>query len=97
MGLTKSLSAEVAEVGITANCICPTFIRGEMLDESIQKWAEKRGVSFEDQAEELRNRVPIKRFIKPSEVSSLALHLASEEGAAITGQAINVDGGVVQF
>lgn len=97
LGLTKSLSAEVAPLGITANCICPTFVSTEMFEESIQKWADETGKTFKQQEEELRNRVPMKRFIDPAEVAPLALLLASDDSAGMTGQSINVDGGFVQF
>ena len=97
LGLTKSLSAEVAPLGITANCICPTFVATGMFTESIQKWADETGKTFKEQEAELRNRVPMKRFIDPAEVAPLALLLASDDAAGITGQSINVDGGFVQF
>ncbi|MFP6870159.1 MAG: SDR family NAD(P)-dependent oxidoreductase [Nitrospinota bacterium] len=97
LGLTRALSAEVAALGITANCICPTFVATEMFDESIQKWADQTGKSFEEQREELRNKVPMKRFIDPAECAPLALLLACDDSGGITGQAINVDGGFVQY
>lgn len=97
LGLTRALSAEVAPFGITANCICPTFVSTPMFEESIRKWADAAGIDFEAQAEELRNKVPMKRFIDPEECAPLAVLLASDDSGGITGQAINVDGGFVQF
>ena len=97
IGLNRALAAEVAEHGITANCICPTFVATEMFDESIQKWADETGKTFDQMSEELRQKVPMKRFIDPEECVPLALLLASEENGGMTAQAINVDGGFVQF
>jgi NAD(P)-dependent dehydrogenase (short-subunit alcohol dehydrogenase family) len=97
LGLNRALAAEVAEHGITANCICPTFVATEMFDESIQKWADETGKTFDQMSEELRQKVPMKRFIAPEECAPLALLLASEENGGMTAQAINVDGGFVQF
>jgi NAD(P)-dependent dehydrogenase (short-subunit alcohol dehydrogenase family) len=97
LGLTKSLAAEVAPLGITANSICPTFETTAMFEESIQKWADETGKSFKEMSEELRSKVPIKRFIDPGEVAPLALLLASDESAGMTGQSINVDGGFLQY
>ncbi len=97
IGLNRALAAEVAPFGITANCICPTFVSTEMFDESIQKWADETGQTFEEMKEELRQKVPMKRFIDPEEVAPLALLLASDGSAGMTAQAINVDGGFVQF
>ena len=96
LGLTKSLSAEVAPSGITANSICPTFVLTAMFEESIQKWADANGKSFKEMSAEL-GKVPIKRFIDPAEVAPLALLLASDESAGLTGQSINVDGGFLQY
>jgi NAD(P)-dependent dehydrogenase (short-subunit alcohol dehydrogenase family) len=96
IGLNRALSAEVAPFGITANCICPTFVSTGMFEESIQKWADETGKTFDEQAEELRNKVPMKRFIDPEECAPLALLLACGDSGGITGQAINVDGGFVQ-
>ncbi len=96
LGLNRSLSAEVAPHGITANCICPTFVSTVMFNESIQKWADETGKTFKEMEAELRNKVPMKRFIDPAEVAPLALLLASDDSAGMTGQAINVDGGFLQ-
>jgi NAD(P)-dependent dehydrogenase (short-subunit alcohol dehydrogenase family) len=68
-----------------------------MFDESIQKWADSTGKSFKDMSEELRQKVPMKRFIDPKECAPLALLLASEENGGMTAQAINIDGGFVQY
>jgi 3-hydroxybutyrate dehydrogenase len=95
LGLTKSLAAEVATLGITANSICPTFVDTPMFQESIQKFADETGKSFQEMSEELRNRVPMKRFIGAAEVAPLALYLASDDSAGMTGQSINVDGGFI--
>jgi len=95
LGLSKSLAAEVAPLGITVNNICPTFVSTAMFEESIQKWADETGKSFAEMSEELRNKVPIKRFIKPEEAAPLALYLASDDSAAMTGQSINLDGGFI--
>lgn len=97
LGLTRALAAEVAPFGITANCICPTFVATKMFEESIQKWAESTGKTFKETEEELRQKVPMLRFIDPNECAPLALLLASDDSAAMTAQAINVDGGFVQY
>jgi NAD(P)-dependent dehydrogenase (short-subunit alcohol dehydrogenase family) len=97
VGLNRALAAEVASFGITANCICPTFVATKMLDESIQKWADEMGKSFEEMRAEIINKVPMKRLIDPEECAPLALLLASDDSAGMTAQAINVDGGFVQF
>ncbi len=95
LGLTKSLAAETAMLGITANAICPTFVATEMWWESIGKFAEEMGKSYDEMSEEMRNRVPMKRFIEAREVAPLALYLASDDSAGMTGQSINICGGFI--
>jgi len=84
IGFTKSLAREVATRGITANVIAPGFIETEMstsLDESIQQATLAT--------------IPMGRWGQPADVAELASFLASEEAGYITGQVINVDGGMV--
>ena len=97
LGLNRAVAAEVAHLNITANCICPTFVATEMLEESIQKWADEMGKSFEVMKEEIIQKVPMKRLIDPEECAPLALLLACDDCAGMTAQAINVDGGFVQY
>ena len=68
-----------------------------MLEESIQKWADEMGKSFEVMKEEIIQKVPMKRLIDPEECAPLALLLACDDCAGMTAQAINVDGGFVQY
>lgn len=90
IGLTRTLALEVARDGITVNAICPGPVRTVMSDRRVRHDAERMGISFE----ELESRLtPIGRRLDPAEISPLAVLLASEESAAITGQAYNVCGG----
>jgi 3-hydroxybutyrate dehydrogenase len=97
LGLTRALAAEVAPFGITANCICPTFVATKMFEESIQKWADSTGKTYKETEDEKRRSVPMQRFIDPNECAPLALLLASDDSAGMTAQAINVDGGFLQY
>jgi len=91
LGLTKSLALEVAKEGITVNAICPGPVRTAMSDSRLAYDARRTGVP----AEELEAKMtPIGRRLVPDEIVPLAVLLASEESAAITGQAFNVCGGV---
>ena len=95
LGLTKSLAAQVAPLGITANTICPGYVATAMFETSKKIRAAASGKSLEVITEELRNRLPTKRFIEPKEIAPLAVYLASDDSPSITGQAINVVGGLI--
>ena len=82
-GMTAALAAEVAADGILANCIAPGFIDTELT----------RTILGEEQMEELRQQVPIRRFGTPEEIASFVAWLASPENTYISGQNIAIDGG----
>ncbi|MFI4847290.1 MAG: 3-oxoacyl-ACP reductase FabG [Candidatus Makana argininalis] len=83
VGLSKSLSYEVASMGITVNVVSPGFIITDMT-KSLTLNKRKYFLS----------RIPMNRFGLPEEVSSLVIFLASEESSYITGEVINVNGGI---
>lgn len=84
IGFTKSVAAELGSRNIRCNAIAPGFIETEMtgaLDEAtVQEW---------------RNAIPLKRGGTPDDVANLAVFLGSDMSAYITGQVINVDGGML--
>lgn len=91
LGLTRSVALEVARDGITVNAICPGPVRTEMNDRRIEYDARRLGLSFSEVESRL---TPIGRRLEPAEIVPMAILLASDESAAITGQAFNVCGGV---
>jgi NAD(P)-dependent dehydrogenase (short-subunit alcohol dehydrogenase family) len=91
LGLTRTLALEVARDGITVNAICPGTVKTEMNDRRLEYDAKRLGLPMA----ELESRLtPIGRRLEPEEIVPMALLLASEESAAISGQAFNVCGGV---
>jgi NAD(P)-dependent dehydrogenase (short-subunit alcohol dehydrogenase family) len=91
LGLTRSVALEVARDGVTVNAICPGPVRTEMNDRRVEYDANRLGLSFA----ELESRLtPIGRRLDPDEIVPMAILLASDESAAITGQAFNVCGGL---
>jgi meso-butanediol dehydrogenase/(S,S)-butanediol dehydrogenase/diacetyl reductase len=96
MGMTQSLAKEVALDGITVNAICPGIIRTDMWDYNDRVWGRMLGdyAPGELMAEWVRN-IPMKRAGEGSDVAGVIAFLASEDAAYITGQTINVDGGLI--
>jgi len=77
---TKALAQEVAKRGITVNAIAPGFIKSDMTDDLNE--------------EELKKLVPLNRFGKAEEVAHLVSFIASEKANYITGEVININGGI---
>ncbi|RMH34916.1 MAG: SDR family oxidoreductase [Nitrospirae bacterium] len=93
LGFTKALALEVAELGITVNAVCPTWVDTAMARQGIEETAARLGIPPEMFREQAIAAIPIKRMASVEEVASLVVYLCSPEAAAITGQAINVCGG----
>lgn len=92
LGLTRTLAMEVARAGVTVNAICPGPVHTAMNDRRIEYDARRRGVSV---AEHEASLTPIGRRLEPNEIAPLAVYLASDAAAAVTGQAFNICGGVL--
>jgi meso-butanediol dehydrogenase / (S,S)-butanediol dehydrogenase / diacetyl reductase len=96
MGMTQSLAKEVALDGITVNAICPGIIKTDMWDYNDRVWGKILGDygPGELMAEWVQN-IPMKRAGEGKDVAALIAFLASEDADYITGQTINVDGGLI--
>ncbi|MGB7292816.1 MAG: 3-hydroxybutyrate dehydrogenase [Thermodesulfobacteriota bacterium] len=94
IGLTKVTALEMAEHGITANAICPTFVRTPLVEKQIEDQAKAHGISRKEVMEKvILAEAPMKRMLEPEEVAELALYLAGDSARNITGAAIPIDEG----
>jgi NAD(P)-dependent dehydrogenase (short-subunit alcohol dehydrogenase family) len=94
LGLVRSAAAEVATKGVTVNAVCPAYVDTPMTAGTVASISATTGRSEEQTREALARRQPIGRLIDPAEVADAVLLCV--HSAAITGQALNVDGGAVQ-
>lgn len=92
--LTKVLALELADSGIRVNAVCPGLIMTGFQEFRIKLEAEFHGTSMETQEKALAGRVPQKRLGTAGEVADLVAYLVSDEASYITGQALNVCGGL---
>src|SRR5690554_266218 len=84
IGLTKSLARELAKRNITVNAVAPGFIKTKMTD-----------VLDEKIVDQIANNIPLSRLGEPSDIANVVAFLASPLADYITGQVLNVDGGLV--
>jgi NAD(P)-dependent dehydrogenase (short-subunit alcohol dehydrogenase family) len=96
-GLTKSLAREVGTQGITVNAICPGLVITDIIRHNGPATAAAMGLTFEAMIAMFAEESAIKRPNTVEEVAAMALLLASEAGAGITGAILSVDGGTAQY
>jgi NAD(P)-dependent dehydrogenase (short-subunit alcohol dehydrogenase family) len=95
--LTKSLARELGPHGIRVNCVSPGHIETEMYAAALMRRAAATGISLEEATERERSPIPLGNFGTPEDVAKVVAFLASDDGAYVTGQRINVDGGIQPF
>jgi NAD(P)-dependent dehydrogenase (short-subunit alcohol dehydrogenase family) len=91
VGFTRSLAAHVASHGITVNCLCPGWTDTRLVDWDVIGALQGRDAATARAAAE--SEALQQRILEPEELGPMAVLLASEEAAAITGQVVSVDGG----
>jgi len=92
--LTKVLALEMGSAGIRVNAICPGLIMTDLQTWRIDLEAQVFNATTDEREKALRDTVPLGWLGDPAEVASLATYLASDASSYITGQAINVCGGL---
>jgi NAD(P)-dependent dehydrogenase (short-subunit alcohol dehydrogenase family) len=102
IGITRTVAEELAILGfpgITVNAICPGLVNtdmmhgpGQVLDEVARLTGSTREAVVEERVKPMSLQ---KRLLEPEEIADMALFLASDAAKGITGQAVNVDGGIV--
>ncbi len=93
--LTKVMARDLASRDIRVNAICPGLIMTDLQQLRIQTEADVFGMSYDEAKDRLAKTVPMERLGDPREVADLAVYLASDQSSYITGQAVNIGGGIM--
>ncbi|MEC0168096.1 SDR family NAD(P)-dependent oxidoreductase [Paenibacillus graminis] len=94
LGFTKVMALELAQAQILVNAVCPGIVETDMKRRERVEGAALRGMQPEDILAEDRSQVPLGRTAEPEDVANVVLFLASPLASYMTGQAINVTGGM---
>ena len=95
IGLTRSVAMELAPFGATANAICPGNTLTDMVRSVAEKVGQLDGIPGEEWLKMRANDCPMKRIAEPWEIAGVAAFLASNDSRYLTGQALEVDGGLI--
>ena len=93
IGLTQTLAEEGGRYGITANAIAPGPVRGPRIERVIRNRAEEMQLPYEDVVRQYVDPTALKRMVEEEDIAAMALFLASDEGANITGETLNISAG----
>lgn len=93
IGLTKSLSNELAGEGITVNSVLPGWTRTERVQQLLQSIAQRDGIPVEEAEARITRNIPAGRMGRPEEFANVVVFLASERASYVNGASLQVDGG----
>jgi NAD(P)-dependent dehydrogenase (short-subunit alcohol dehydrogenase family) len=95
IAMTRIAASQLARYNINVNAICPGATRTHLYETIQQEMLAKRGITAEEADRRMEASIPLGRANSPDEIANMACFLASDESNNITGQSINVDGGLV--
>jgi NAD(P)-dependent dehydrogenase (short-subunit alcohol dehydrogenase family) len=96
VGLMRATAAEIAGTGVTANAVCPAFVRTDMTRRSVERIVSMTGRDEAAAEAALAEAAPLGRLLEPDEVAFAVAFLAAAEAGAINGQTLILDGGGIQ-
>jgi NAD(P)-dependent dehydrogenase (short-subunit alcohol dehydrogenase family) len=96
VGLMRAVAAELAGTGVTANAVCPAFVRTDMTRRSVERIVSATGRDEAQAEAALGEASPLGRLLEPEEVAFAVAFLAAAEAGAVNGQTLILDGGGIQ-
>jgi meso-butanediol dehydrogenase/(S,S)-butanediol dehydrogenase/diacetyl reductase len=93
--MTWMAAQQLGRYNINVNAICPGVTRTELGMRNAEARAAERGITVAELQAEAESRIPIGRANAPEDIAAMAVFLASPAARNITGQAYNVDGGLI--
>jgi NAD(P)-dependent dehydrogenase (short-subunit alcohol dehydrogenase family) len=90
----QCMALEMAPYGITVNGIAPGWVETEMHWGALQDRANRKGITFQEIEEQTRNLIPLRRRCVGDDIASACLYLSSQNGQVVTGQQIDINGGL---
>jgi len=94
LGWTQALARELAADGIRVNAVCPGFVKTGMQSREVEWEAELRGITPQEVIEDYIRQTPLGRLETPEDVADVVAFLSSDAARFMTGQGVNVTGGV---
>jgi len=94
IGLTKALALEMAPYKITVNAICPAWVETDMFENDMNEMSEIYKIEKDILISDEKMAIPLQSFISVEEISDLVIYLSSDSAKNITGQALNISGGL---
>lgn len=95
ISLTKTAAQQLGPHNINVNAVCPGIVMTDMVASLMKVDAEKSGMSMEEITKRFVAKVPIRRANQPEDIADMIVFLASPQAHNVSGQCINVDGGLV--
>ncbi len=97
VGLMRTLALELAPHGVRVNLVSPGYVGGPRLDSVIEKVAESEGTSPEQVHAQWLSMVPTGEYVTPEQIAQGVLFFASDRSLGITGDDLNINGGLVMY
>jgi NAD(P)-dependent dehydrogenase (short-subunit alcohol dehydrogenase family) len=96
IGFSKAIAGELAPYGVTVNCVCPIGVTSTQMGQQILHWlVQKTGKSADAVLASRERTVPMRRMARTEDVVNAMLFFLSDDSGFVTGEAMNVDGGVL--
>ena len=94
LGLTYTMALELASYGITVNAVCPGIVETGMIKREWKWEGDLRGMTADQVREEVLSTIPLGRLAQPEDIAAVVAFLVSKDADYMTGQALNINGGM---